>query len=437
MVFIGTDVVEVRAWGRTVGAVARTASTRGLAFEFDPGWVRSGLQISPLMMPLEVRRIYSYPGLNRDTWHDLPPAIADSLPDRFGNAIIDAEFARRGAGIGEATALDRLVYTGARAMGALEFVPDDGPRTPPPTMLDIGQLVTVARDVVAGRLADERLGDEHESTTALEQLLSIGTSAGGVRAKAVVDIDPVTREVRPGQIARAGSESWLLKFDGVGRDSELGTSRDYGRIEYAYSLMARAAGIEMTETRLLEEGGRAHFLTRRFDRPGGAQRLHTQTLCALSVLDYNERGAHDYAQLFQAIDALGLDEAARVQAFRRMVFNWMAANCDDHTKNHAFVMDETGAWSLSPAYDITHAHNPQGEWTSQHLMAVGGKFTGLTRADLLTFAERHAVLGAGALIDEVAEAVSGWRGYAEAAGLSESTTREIEDDLLIDKFARR
>lgn len=431
MAFVPANVVEVRAWGRTVGAVARSGAG-AYAFEFDPAWVRSGIQISPLHLPLAVRQIYRFPNLNRDTWHGLPPAIADSLPDRFGNAIIDAEFARRGAEPGEATALDRLVYTGARAMGALEFLPDGGPKSPPPTTLDIGRLVTVARDVVAGRL-----GDEHESASALEQLLSIGTSAGGARAKAVVNLDPVSQEVRPGQLPQEGYESWLLKFDGVGVDNELGTPDDYGRTEYAYSLMARAAGIDMTPTRLLEEGGRAHFMTRRFDRPGGARRLHSQTLCALSVVDYNQRETHDYAQLFQAIDALELGSEARLQAFRRLVFNWMAANCDDHTKNHSFLMDEHGRWSLSPAYDLTHAYNPRGEWTYQHLMSVNGKFTGLARSDLVEFAERHSVLGAGAVIDDVAESVASWPDHAAAAGLSPQLMARIRDDFQQGALTRR
>jgi serine/threonine-protein kinase HipA len=431
MAFVAANVVEVRAWERSVGALSRSRSG-AFGFEFDPQWVRAGIEISPLHLPLTVREVFRFPNLNRETWHGLPPAIADSLPDRFGNAIIDAEFARQGAAPDEATALDRLVYTGARAMGALEFLPDNGPTSPPPTTLDIGRLVEVARDVVAGRFVDER-----ESASAIEQLLSIGTSAGGARAKAVVNVDPVSHEVRPGQLPQEGYESWLLKFDGVGRDSELGTPDDYGRTEYAYSLMARSAGIEMTPTRLLEEGGRAHFMTRRFDRPGGLRRLHSQTLCALSILDYNQRGAHDYAQLFQAIDALGLDADTRAQAFRRLVFNWMAANCDDHTKNHSFLMDERGAWSLSPAYDLTHAHNPRGEWTYQHLMSVNGKFTGLTRADLTEFAERHAVLGSGAIIDEVADSVASWPVHAARAELSPKLMERVRDDFQLDALTRR
>jgi serine/threonine-protein kinase HipA len=430
MAFVPAGVVEVRAWGATVGAVAR--DSRGeLGFEFDPVWVERGLEISPLHLPLAVRRVYSFPRLSEQTWYRLPPAIADSLPDRFGNAIIDAEFARRGASPGEATALDRLVYTGSRAMGALEFVPDSGPASQPPTTLEVGALVAVARDVIAGRF-----GDETESTTALEQLLAIGTSAGGARAKAVVAIDPATGEVRPGQTPQPGMEDWLLKFDGVGTDHELGTTAGYGRIEYAYSLMARQAGIEMTPTRLLEEGGRAHFMTRRFDRPGGTRRLHTQTLCALSMLDYNLRGAHDYAQLFQAIDALGLGGDAREQAYRRMVFNAMAANCDDHTKNHAFTMDEDGRWSLAPAYDLTHAFNPQGEWTYQHLMSVGGKFRDLTSRDLTEFAERHGVPGHRRIVEEVAEAVGSWPSHAEASGLPRAIADRVARDFTVAQLVR-
>ena len=240
----------------------------------------------------------------------------------------------------------------------------------------------------------------------------------------------------------AGFEAWLLKFDGVGLDgagfdTELGASYEYGRIEYAYSLMARAAGIDMMPTRLLEEGGRAHFMTRRFDRPGGTRRLHTQTLCALSILDYNARGVHDYAQLFQTIDALGLDESARIEAYRRLVFNWMAANCDDHTKNHSFVLDDRGHWTLSPAYDLTHAFNPSGKWTYQHLMSVGGKFSGLTRSDLIEFAERQGVPAPGVIIAEVADALGSWSDFAAEAGVTAATTALVRDDFQIEELRRQ
>lgn len=432
MAFVTTEVVEVKAWGKTVGALAPSATQNTFAFQYDPEWVRQGIELSPLYLPLDARRVYSFPGLNPDTWHHLPPAIADSLPDRFGNAILDAEFARQGASPGQATALDRLVYTGTRAMGALEFHPDNGPDGPDPTTLNISRLVSVAREIVAGKI-----GTELETHSALEQILSVGTSAGGARAKAVINVDPKTGDIRPGQIPTEGYESWLLKFDGVGVDQELGTSQDYGRIEYAYSLMAQAAGIRMMPTRLLVEDGRAHFMTKRFDRPGGSSRLHTQTLCALAILDYNERGTHDYSQLFQTLSALGLGEEDRQEAFRRMVFNWMAANCDDHTKNHSFVMDESGAWSLSPAYDITHAYNPKGFWTNQHLMSVNGKFQNISRTDLIEFAERHRVPSAGAIIGQVADALTRWPEFAAEAEVQDVTVQHIQNDFLLDSLTGR
>lgn len=437
MGFMQASVVEVRAWGRTVGAVAPARNRRGYDFEFAPEWRASGLEISPINMPLRKRGVHSFPGLNKDTWHDLPPAIADSLPDRFGNAIIDAEFARAGAEASEATPLDRLVYTGSRATGALEFRPDNGPDkgragATHPTTLDIGDLVDVARDVIAGTL-----GDEREKHTALQQILVIGTSAGGARAKAVVNVNPETQEMRPGQKPMPGYEGWLLKFDGVGKDLDLGTSGEYGRIEHAYALMAKAAGITMTDTRLLEEGGRAHFMTRRFDRPADGSRIHTQTLCALSLIDYNQIGTNDYAQLFQAIDALGLGQDTRDEAYRRLVFNWMAANCDDHTKNHSFVMAEDGAWSLSPAYDVTHAHDAASQWTREHLMGVHGKHYGIDRADLIDFATAHQVKDAAGIIIGVADALNRWDDFANIAGVTEETAADVKSDFQIGTLTRK
>jgi serine/threonine-protein kinase HipA len=424
MAFIPTEVVEVRAWGRPVGAVAPSGSRGAFAFQYFPEWIESGSSISPLHLPLN-RRPFAFPGQPEQTWHGLPPGIADSLPDRFGNDIVNAELTRRGATGAAISALDRLAYTGHRAMGALEFVEDIGPAEPPPTMLDIGELVVVARDVIAGRL-----GDERESRTALQQILTIGTSAGGARAKAVVNLNPSTGELRPGQLPQPGFEAWLLKFDGVGDDPDLGTSLPYGRIEYAYSLMTREAGIEMSETRLIEENGRAHFMTRRFDRPGGSRRLHMQSLCAIAMLDFNAIGVHDYAQLQDTIRAIGLDDDAASQAFRRMAFNVCASNCDDHTKNHAFLMDESGAWSLSPAFDVTHAHNPDSRWTAQHLMSVGGKFSGIGRSDLLEFAERHDIRGARGIIEQVDDAVARWPEFARLAGVAPSEIERVGADLV-------
>ncbi|KQQ09943.1 type II toxin-antitoxin system HipA family toxin [Rathayibacter sp. Leaf296] len=433
MPFVPTEVVEVRAWGRTVGALATGQRSRAYEFEYAPEWRATGLELSPLHLPVSKRGAQRFPGLNPDTWHGLPPAIADSLPDRFGNAIIDAEFARRGARPDEATPLDRLVYTGSRAMGALEFVPDTGPSDASPTTLMVGDLVDVARDVLAGTLGD----DESETRVALQQILAIGTSAGGARAKAVVNLHPETRELRPGQKPIPGYESWLLKFDGVGRDRDLGTSGGYGRIEHAYALMAKAAGIVMTETRLLEENGRAHFMTRRFDRPLDGSRLHTQTLCALGVVDYNQIGTNDYAQLFQVIESLGLGQDARDQAFRRLVFNWMAANCDDHSKNHSFLMSPDGTWTLSPAYDVTHAHDDASRWTSAHLMGVNGRFRDIGRRELVDFAAAQRVKDAAGIIIDVATALRGWPGHAAAAGMQERSAEEVAADFLIGPLTRK
>ena len=264
------------------------------------------------------------------------------------------------------------------------------------------------------------LGDSDHAKAALATLIRVGTSAGGARAKAAIAWNRTTNEIRPGQFdAPEGFEHWLLKFDGVGQDSELGESAHYGRIEYAYALMARAARIDMTDCQLIEEGGRAHFATRRFDRDARGK-IHTQTLCALAHLDFNLLATHDYAQLMGTINALGLGEEARVQAFVRMAFNVMAANCDDHTKNVSFLLREGGAWELAPAYDLTHAFNPAGRWTYQHLMGVDGRFTGLTRDHLLRFGDRFDVPAARRLLDQVRDAVAEWPAFARGAGLPEA-----------------
>jgi serine/threonine-protein kinase HipA len=272
-----------------------------------------------------------------------------------------------------------------------------------------------------------------EAQAALANIIRVGTSAGGARAKAVVTWNPKTRQIRSGQFdAAPGFEHWLLKFDGVGKDSELGGSADYGRIEYAYSLMAKAAGIAMSPCRLLEESGRAHFMTRRFDREAnenGTIKHHVQTLCAMDHLDYKQRATHAYAQLFMVIARLKLGDEAIGQAFRRMAFNVMAKNCDDHTKNFAFRLKQGESWELAPAYDVTHAYNPHGEWTYQHLMSVNGKFSEIARADLLVEAERFGVRRAQDLLNDVRTALDGWQQFAIEAGLNAATANTIAADF--------
>jgi serine/threonine-protein kinase HipA len=415
------DAVEVSAWGMRVGAVALEPGIGYYAFEYYPDWIARGIELAPLAMPARPGT-HVYPTLPEATFHRLPALLADSLPDDFGNALIDAWLAGQGVGRGAVSPLDRLAYMASRAMGALEFRPSRGPRQRVSSAVELGDLVEGAKAMLGGQFAGE-----HETESVLHSLIQVGTSAGGARAKAVIAWNRATGEIRSGQLpADPGFEYWLMKLDGVGRDRELGSSSSYGRIEYAYSLMARAAGIEMTECQLLEENGRAHFMTKRFDRGDDGSKRHTLTLCDIAEIDFRQRGVNDYAQLFQTAAELGLDERTREQIFRRMAFNVLARNCDDHTKNHSFILETAESkWALSPAYDVTFAYNPAGDWTYQHLMAVNGRFSGITRADLLAVANRFLVPRPSAVLAEVIAAVSAWRNFAGEGGVPDDLAAEI------------
>ncbi|MCS5719102.1 type II toxin-antitoxin system HipA family toxin [Herbiconiux sp. CPCC 205763] len=428
MAYTAVSVIEVRAWDRLVGAIALDPGSEYFAFEYDPDWVEGGIELAPLSTPL-TERVQVYPGLPEPTYHRLPPFVADALPDDFGNALVTAYLASQGVERRSITALDRLAYLGRRGMGALEFRPTRGPQRRKPTALELSELVLGARGALSGRIEGDR-----ESAAALANLIQVGTSAGGARAKAIIAWNPATGEVRSGQLpAEEGFEQWMIKLDGVGRDTELGSSAGYGRIEYAYYLMATAAGIEMSPSRLLEENGRAHFMTKRFDRVGGDaahEKIHLQTLCAMAELDYKQRATHDYAQYFQAIGNLGLGDDARTEAFRRMVFNVMARNCDDHTKNFSFLLDPPvsgGGWRLAPAYDVTYAFNPAGRWTYQHLMSVNGSFGEITREDLLVVADRFQVPHRFDVISQVSETVAQWAGFADQAGIPAGEVARIRE----------
>ncbi len=415
------DAVEVSVWGMRVGAVALDPASGYYAFEYFPDWIARGIELAPLTMPARPG-VRVFPRLPAETFHRLPALLADSLPDDFGNALIDAWLAAQGVRRGDVSPLDRLAYMASRAMGALEYRPTRGPRNRVPSAVELSDLVEGARSMLGGQFADDR-----DTRSALQSLIQVGTSAGGARAKAVIAWNPESGEIRSGQLAAdPGFEYWLIKLDGIGTDRELGASSSYGRIEYAYSLMAGAAGIEMTECRLLEENGRAHFMTKRFDRGADGEKLHTLTLCDLAEIDFRQRGVNDYAQLFGAAGELGLDEASREQLFRRMTFNVLARNCDDHTKNHSFLLAGPDAeWRLSPAYDITFAYNPKGDWTYQHLMAVNGRFAGIGRDDLLAVADRFLVPRPTAVIAEVEAAIGQWEVHAASAGVS----RELADEI--------
>ena len=423
------QAIEVRAWGKRVGALARDPKLDYIAFKYAPSWLKEGIELAPLHMPLS-DQTFIFPNLPEATFRRLPAMFADALPDDFGNALIDAWMAERGTKKADVTTLDRLSYMGKRGMGALEFRPALGSHRESVEPLQMQSLVEEARKVVEGDLS----ADAH-AKAALANIIRVGTSAGGARAKAVVAWNPETNQIRSGQFDMAsGFEPWLLKFDGVGKDFELGTGGDYGRTEYAYYKMATQAGIVMSPSRLLEENDRAHFMTRRFDRDvvsGMTIKHHTQTLCAMTHLDYKQRGTHAYSQLFMTISELKLGDEALRQAFLRMTFNVMARNYDDHTKNFSFLRKREQGWELAPAYDVTHAHNPRGEWTYQHLMSVNGKFDGIARADLLAEAERFSVPRADELISDVRSAIENWSGHAQSAGLHQSKAQELRRDLLL------
>ncbi len=423
-------IAKVQLWGRTIGALSMIEGRDHAAFQYDPAFIASGIQLSPLLMPLS-ERVYEFPALPRNTFHGLPGLLADSLPDKFGNSLINAWLARQGRTPSSFGVVERLCYTGTRGMGALEFAPGLGPRQRAAAEIDLSALVELASEVLArrGELRGSFAGPAREK--ALRDILRVGTSAGGARAKAVIAWNRETNEVRSGQVpADAGFEHWLLKFDGVAgnKDKELDDPKGYGAIEFAYHLMARAAGITMSECRLFEENGRRHFMTRRFDRVGDrGAKLHMQSLCALAHFDFNQAGAYSYEQALLTIRQLGLPAADAEEQFRRMVFNVVARNQDDHVKNIAFLMDKAGRWSLSPAFDVTYSYNPAGDWTATHQMTLNGKRDGFTRADL----EACAAAGllkrgrAGAILEEVCTAVRRWPEFAARARLSDEWTHKI------------
>ena len=427
-------VIEVRIWDQRVGAVALDPRLGYYAFAYEPAWRRTGVELAPLTLPLDNRStLFVFPNLPEATFHRMPGMLSDALPDDFGNALIDAWMAQHGVTKSEVTPLDRLAYMGKRGMGALEFKPARGAHTESAAPLEMKSLVEAARKLVEGDFSSDA-----PARAALANLIHVGTSAGGARAKAVIAWNPETNIIRSGQFdAAEGFEHWLLKFDGMGKDFELGTGADYGRVEYAYYLMARQAGIEMSECRLLPESGRVHFMTRRFDRDvidGKTIKHHVQTLCGMDHLDFKQRSTHAYAQLFIVASQLRLGDAALDQIFRRMAFNVMARNCDDHTKNFAFRLKQGGTWELAPGYDITHAYHPRGKWTYQHLMSVNGKFENITREDMLVEAERFSVSRPKDLLGEVRAALGNWPAFAQQAGLSvDASSRVAADFRLIEK----
>jgi serine/threonine-protein kinase HipA len=429
------DTSVVTLWGDTVGAVSWLDDREYGVFEYDPDFLKKGLDVSPIHMSLEDARkgdaIFSFPALNKDTFLGLPGMLADSLPDKFGNSIIDAWLARHGRDGASFNPVERLCYTGKRGMGALEFSPAIIDKYDESVPVEVSDLVELTQEIMKERKAlDVSLGaSEQDNADAILDILRVGTSAGGARAKAVIAMDD-EGNVRSGQTeAPEGYDYWILKFDGV-TDLELGESKGYGRIEYAYYLMAKAAGIDMVECQLLQESGRAHFMTKRFDRING-KKLHMQTLCGISHYDFNMPGAYSYEQAFTVMRKLRLSKADAVEQYRRMLFNIMARDLDDHTKNIAFLMGPDGKWVLSPAYDVIYSHNPQGKWTSQHQMSLNGKRDHFTKEDLITVADSISLSRPEVVINDVISAVEKWPEFAKAAGVKPEVISEIQKHLRI------
>lgn len=433
-----STIAEVKLWGTTIGAVALEDDQRVASFQYEPNFIQSNIEVAPLMMPLS-GVVYSFPSLSQDSFHSLPGLLADSLPDRFGNALINAWLARHGREPNSFNAIERLCYTGKRGMGALEFYPATGPEPKSDHLIEIGKLVELASEILTRRdsLQTNFTGDD--DTEAMTDILRVGTSAGGARAKAVIAWNPNTNEIRSGQTnTEDGFEHWLIKFDGVenNRDKELSDPKGFGAIEYAYSMMAVDCGITMSQCRLFEEGGRRHFMTRRFDRPAQGEKLHMQSLAAIAHLDFNQAGAHGYEQAFNTILRLDLGASATTEMYRRMVFNVIARNQDDHVKNIAFLMDRSGKWSLAPAFDVIYSYNPGGDWTNSHQMTINGKRDNFAMADFLACG-KSALLKQGqakTIINEVKQVVSRWKNYAEKAGVKSNQKEKIQNALRLNHF---
>lgn len=404
----------INLWGERVGAIAWDADSGTADFEFEPAFLRKGLDIAPLKMPVNAAdgRIFSFPELrDSQTFKGLPGLLADVLPDRYGNTLINAWLTRNDRPADSMNPVEMLCFIGQRGMGALEFEPVQPKGENVSTKLEIDSLVEISEAILSGRKnfhTDLSKGEEK----ALLDILKIGTSAGGARAKAVIAYNIETGEVRSGQAeAPKGFTHWLIKFDGV-HDAQFGAAKGYGRVEMAYYLMAVDCKIEMTECRLLEEHDRAHFMTRRFDRVPDQGKMHVQTFCAMQHFDFNNVGSYSYEQLFQTMRSLRLDYPQAEQMYRRMVFNVLARNCDDHTKNFAFIMDEKGRWSLAPAYDVCHAYRPDSPWVSQQSLSVNGKRKDINRGDLVEVAKKMTIKKPDEIIDQIGKVLKSWPAYA-------------------------
>ncbi|WP_144393467.1 type II toxin-antitoxin system HipA family toxin [Pleionea sediminis] len=432
------EVADVLLFGKEIAAVSWDEQ-RGVAnFEYLADFLQQGLEPSPLKMPVS-QRIYNFPNLEKHTYYGLPGLLADCLPDKFGNALINAWLVRQGRTGASFSPIERLCYVGSRGMGALEFRPTLKRAEKKSRKLEIGALVELASDILLQRQnLSANIKSNHDKEKAFEDIIRVGTSAGGARAKAVIAWSRNSNEIRSGQVtAPEGFSYWILKFDGVdnNRDKELSDPKGFGRVEFAYYLMAKEAGITMMPCELIEENGRAHFVTKRFDRFDNGDKLHVQSLCAMDHLDFNMAGAHSYEQAFDVMMQLNLTKSEVVEQFRRMVFNVLARNQDDHTKNIAYVMNATGQWRLSPAFDVCFSYNPKGEWTHQHQMSINGKRDHFNNDDFMRVAEGALITKntAKQVIADVELAVKRWLEFARESNVNDDFAKYIQQCLRVER----
>jgi serine/threonine-protein kinase HipA len=425
------SVAQIKIFNKKVGAVAYDQAKGIALFEFEDSFLKTSLDLSPIKMPIKNAKgkIFSFAELSRsNTFKGMPGLLADVLPDKYGNALINNWLLKNGRPTGSLDPVETLCFIGKRGMGALEFNPVNPPTTNNSTKIEIGSMVHIAQDILSERKSfTTNLSAEEEK--AMADILKIGTSAGGARAKAIIAYNPLTKEVKSGQTdAPAGFSHWLIKFDGVD-DEQFGASNGYGRVEMAYHKMATDCGIEMMECKLFEENNRAHFMTRRFDRPTENTKLHVQTFCAMQHYDFNDVGLYSYEQLFETMRILNLPYPQHEQLYRRMLLNVMGRNCDDHTKNFAFIMNENGVWKLSPAYNVCHAYRPASPWVSKESLSVNGKREHITKDDLLAVAKSLSIKKATQMISQVSETISHWEDYADEQKVPATLRDTIKETL--------
>jgi serine/threonine-protein kinase HipA len=421
---------KVILWGREIGAVTWLDDRVVGVFQYNPDFIRSEIQLSPLMMPLS-EYPYEFPALPKVTFWGLPGLLADSLPDKFGNAMIDAWLASKGRAKDSFDPVERLCYIGSRGMGALEYKPAFRGISSKSKTIEVANLVELANKILEQRAGLEGMFTGDDDREALEDILRVGTSAGGARPKAILAWNPKTNEFRSGQIkASPGFEYWILKFDGISNtgDKEISSPQGYGKIEYAYHLMAIDAGIEMTRCHLHKEGGRSHFMTKRFDRDADGNKLHRQTLCAMCHVDYNQPALYSYEQAIQTMKQLGLSQKDLEQQVLRAMFNVVGRNQDDHVKNIEFLMYQSGEWRLSPAYDISYSFDPTNRWLSKHQMSINAKLDMFTKEDLFTLAKIGGIktYRASEMLDRVIKSIRTWPEKAAKVGVDVNVIRQIE-----------